>query len=172
MLITTYKIGGVQFRLFGTNGFRVKAKNERFTAASSRCRQNLKYENFTSSFGRLRQNQKAYRTCSTIIFLHSTNEIIDLWRCRWRCRRQIFNSLISRLYHWLLFCISVDTKFCECLDFFSDLWSSDASCWRTKRWVWQQVRLLCSLPSFPLPPIFFPTELWSHWRRELVSCGF
>jgi len=36
--------------------FHVKAKNERFTAASSRCRQNLKYENFTSSFGRLRQN--------------------------------------------------------------------------------------------------------------------
>ena len=34
----------------------VKAKSERFTAASSRCRQNLKYENFTSSFGRLRQN--------------------------------------------------------------------------------------------------------------------
>ena len=40
----------------GTNGFHVKAKNEKFTAASSRCRQNLKYENFTSWFGRLRQN--------------------------------------------------------------------------------------------------------------------
>ena len=56
MLITSYKIGGVHFRLFGTNGFHVKAKNERFTAVSSRCRQNLKYENLTSSFGRLRQN--------------------------------------------------------------------------------------------------------------------
>ena len=56
MLITLYKIGGVHFRLLGTAGFHVKAKNERFTAASSRCRQNLKYENFTSSFGRLRQN--------------------------------------------------------------------------------------------------------------------
>ena len=41
--------------LLGTNGFHVKAKNERFTAASSR-RQNLKYKNFTPSFGRLRQN--------------------------------------------------------------------------------------------------------------------
>ena len=40
-------------------------------------------------------HQKACRTCSTIIFLHSTNEIIDLWRCRWRCRRQILNSLMS-----------------------------------------------------------------------------
>ena len=44
-------MGGVQIRLL-----HVKAKNERFTAASFRCRQNLKYENFTSSFGRLRQN--------------------------------------------------------------------------------------------------------------------
>ena len=56
MLITLYTIGGVHFRLLGTNGFHVKAKNETFTAASFRCRQNLKYENFTLSFGRLRQN--------------------------------------------------------------------------------------------------------------------
>ena len=38
------------------NGFHVKAKNEIFTAAGSRCCQNLKYENFTSSFGRLSPN--------------------------------------------------------------------------------------------------------------------
>jgi len=31
------------------NGFHVKVKIERFTAASSRCRQNLKYENFMLS---------------------------------------------------------------------------------------------------------------------------
>ena len=48
MLITLYKIAGVHFRLLGTNGFHVKAKNERFTASCSRCRQNPKYENFTS----------------------------------------------------------------------------------------------------------------------------
>ena len=56
MLVTLHKIGGVHFRLLGTNGFHVKAKSERFTAASFCRRQNLKYENFTSSFGRLRQN--------------------------------------------------------------------------------------------------------------------
>ena len=56
MLITLYKIGELHFRLLGTNGFHDKAKSERFTAASSRCRQNLKCENFTSSFGRLRPN--------------------------------------------------------------------------------------------------------------------
>ena len=55
MLITLYEISEVHFCLLGTNGFQVKAKNERFTTASSRCRQNLKYENFTLSFGRLRQ---------------------------------------------------------------------------------------------------------------------
>ena len=50
-----YKISEVYFRLLGSNGFHVKAKNERFTATDSRCRQNLKNENFTLSFGRLRQ---------------------------------------------------------------------------------------------------------------------
>ena len=56
MLVRLYKISGVHFRLLGTNVFHLKLKNEGFSAASSRCRQNLKYENFTSSFGRLRQN--------------------------------------------------------------------------------------------------------------------
>ena len=56
MLVMLCKTGEMSFLLMGANGFRAKAKNERFTAAGSRCRQNLKYENFTSSFGRLRQN--------------------------------------------------------------------------------------------------------------------
>ena len=56
MLITLYKISGVHFRLLGTSGFRAKARNQRLTAASSRCLQNLEHENFTSSFGSLRQN--------------------------------------------------------------------------------------------------------------------
>ena len=82
MLITLYKIGGVYFRLLGTNGFHVKAKSERFTAASSRCCQNLKYENFTSSFGRLRQNI-APKSVPHDYFssFNQMNQIIDLWRC-------------------------------------------------------------------------------------------
>ena len=55
MFVTLYETSEVHFCLLGTNGFHVEAKNERFTAASSHCRQNLKYENFASSFGRLRQ---------------------------------------------------------------------------------------------------------------------
>ena len=57
LILTSYKIGEVHFRLLDTNGFHVKAKNGRFTAAGLRCRQNHKYENenFTSLFGRPRQ---------------------------------------------------------------------------------------------------------------------
>ena len=44
MLTTLYKIGEVHFRLLGTNSFHVKAKSERFTAASSRCRQNREFK--------------------------------------------------------------------------------------------------------------------------------
>ena len=39
-------------------------------------------------------HQNVCRTCSTIIFRHSTNQIIDLWRCR--CRRHILNSLVRK----------------------------------------------------------------------------
>ena len=49
MLLKLYKISEVHFRLLDTNDFHVKAKNERFTAVSSHCRENLKYESFRSS---------------------------------------------------------------------------------------------------------------------------
>ena len=39
-------------------------------------------------------HQKACRTCSTIIFPRSTNQSIDLWLCRCRCRRHFLNSLL------------------------------------------------------------------------------
>ena len=56
MLVTLYKIREVRFRLLGTNGYHVKAKNERFNAATDSCyHPNLKYENFASWFSRLRQ---------------------------------------------------------------------------------------------------------------------
>ena len=53
MLVKLSKVVEVNFRLLGTNGFRVKAKNERFTTAGSPCCLNLKYEKFMSSFGKL-----------------------------------------------------------------------------------------------------------------------
>ena len=55
----------------------LEEKNETLTAAGSRCRQNLKYENFTISNGYvIKLHQIACGTCSTIIFHHSTNQIL------------------------------------------------------------------------------------------------
>ena len=42
-------------------------------------------------------HQKACRTCSTIIFPHSANQVIDLWRCRFHCGRRFFNPLTGVL---------------------------------------------------------------------------
>ena len=64
------------FYLLGTSAFHVKAKNEKFAAAGSRCRQNLKFDNFTSSFGRLRQN---IAPKSVPHVQHDYFVIIDLW---------------------------------------------------------------------------------------------
>ena len=68
------------------DGCHEKAKNERFTAADSRCRVNFKYENFKSSLGRLPQNiaPKSVPHVQHEYFPRSTNQIIDLWRCRRR----------------------------------------------------------------------------------------
>ena len=112
MFVTLYKISEVCFHSLGTNGFRAKVKNETFTAAGSRCPQNLKNENFASSFGThvKKLHQKACRTCSTIIFTQSTNQIIHLFRChcrchfsreleKWRCHGN--NNAAKQWYHWL-----------------------------------------------------------------------
>ena len=60
----------------------------------------LKLPNFASSCGRLRQkfHQKACRTCRAIIFPHLTNETIDFWHCRSRCRRHFLNCLIQKIH--------------------------------------------------------------------------
>ena len=65
----------LNFRSLGTNGFHVKAKNEIYTAAGSRCSQNPKYESLADYVRKL--HQKACRTYRTIIFRYSSNEIID-----------------------------------------------------------------------------------------------
>ena len=52
----------------------------------------------TSSFGRLRHNdyteKRRCRTCSTVIFPHSTNQINDLRRCLCHCSHHFSNSLL------------------------------------------------------------------------------
>ena len=39
-------------------------------------------------------SENACRTCSTIIFPHSTNQIVVFWRRRCRCRRPCLSSLL------------------------------------------------------------------------------
>ena len=80
MLVTLCEIGEVSFSLLGTNGFHVKLENERFTAVVSRCRRNLNYEISRRRLAGYVKNlhQRACRKCSTIIFPHSTGQIIGL----------------------------------------------------------------------------------------------
>ena len=52
-------------------------------------------------------HQKACCTCCTIIFLHWTNQISDLWRCRWRCNRHILNSLLIGYKKYKRLCVLV-----------------------------------------------------------------
>ena len=109
-----YKIGEVSFHLIDTNGFHVRGKN---------C------------------PQATCRTSSTILFPHSTNQIIDLWRCRRCCRRRfVQNSLIgsaaqasSENAHgspsdipWL------SQLFCACANFFARQWMK---AWRKANWL-------------------------------------
>ena len=96
-LLTLYKIGELHFRLLGTNGFHAKAENERFTAVGSRYSRTSNMEISRRHLADCVKNlqQKACRTCSTIIFPHSANQIIDLWCCRRRCRRHFLNSLLA-----------------------------------------------------------------------------
>ena len=107
MLITLYTIGGVHFRLLGTNGFQVQAKIERLLLRASIV---VRTSNMKISRRRLadctKLHQKACCTCSTIIFLHSTNQIIDLWRCR----RQILNSLLHRRDHFVTAYVARNSK--------------------------------------------------------------
>ena len=51
--------------------------------------------------------QRAWRTCSTIIFLHLSNQIIVCWCCRCRCRRRCLNSLLACNTDALFIVISV-----------------------------------------------------------------
>ena len=59
----------VYFRLLRRNGFQVKAGNEKFAAALSRCRQNFKYQNLTSSFGRQRRRSALEVRAARLFFL-------------------------------------------------------------------------------------------------------
>ena len=41
-------------------------------------------------------------SAATLFFLHSTNHIIDLWRCRHCCRRRFFDSILLAVHRTIL----------------------------------------------------------------------
>ena len=100
MLVMLYKIGKVHFSLVCREWFSCKGKEWKIYCcghAMSTEPQKLKFHvdrrltEYVQNF-----QQKACRTCSTIIFLRSTNQTLNLWRCCCRCRRHFLNSLIAR----------------------------------------------------------------------------
>ena len=78
LLVTSYEI--VPFHLIDTNGFHTKAEKENFLlCAQLICRESLKFQIFI--VWRITSNKCAKwacRTRRTIIFPHSTNQIIVL----------------------------------------------------------------------------------------------
>ena len=94
----------MHFRMFGMNGSHAKAKNETFTDVGLTCvrtsKMKISRRHLADYVKKL--HQKACCTSNTIFFLHSTNQIIELWRCRCRCCR-----------YFLKFPIHVITQACE-----------------------------------------------------------
>ena len=104
MLDILCKISEVYFRLLGAIGFHVKAKNERFTAASWRYRQNLKYENLSSSFGRQTFAQKSVLHVQ-LDYFSSFNQS-NHWS---RCRRHFSNLVEGTTSKWVgAICVTIN----------------------------------------------------------------
>ena len=139
-MVKLYEEGEVHFRLLPTNDFHIKPENERFAAASSRCRQNLIYENFMPLLGRLRQKCFIGRATWLFFLDHSTNHTRELKQPRRRQQQKrhkfayltMKNSIFARFARaFFLFCHFVDVLvvsttwndlFCRCVDDVSIWW--------------------------------------------------
>ena len=85
-LVTLNKTDEVSFHLIGTNDFHVKAENERFTAAGSRCYRtsNLKTSVVVwQTTSKHCTKKRAARVARLFFFIQLIVHmiIIDLWRC-------------------------------------------------------------------------------------------
>ena len=68
--------------------------NERFTVVVKTLNLEISRCHLTDHVKELYKS--ACRTCSTIIFPHSTNQIIVFWRRHCRCRRPCLSSLMAQ----------------------------------------------------------------------------
>ena len=88
--------GGWKFTHFTSPGSApVNVENERFTVVCSRC-PTLKISCCHLADYVRKLYWSAYRTCSTIIFRHSANQIIVFWRRRYLCCRSCVSSLLLK----------------------------------------------------------------------------
>ena len=93
-----YKIGEVHFRLLSTNGFSYEGKQRQIYCcwlSSSQSQIWLKISRRRLADYVKKLCQKACPACSMIFSPRSTNQIIDLWCCRCRCRPHFLNFLVS-----------------------------------------------------------------------------
>jgi len=113
-------------------------------------------------------HQKVCCTCSKIIFLHSITQIIDLWRCRWRCRRQILSSLINYMmliHESNVFELNVELKFevCDPCIIFNTTYVVTRKAWKVqartalKPWPWLIIN-----PHNDKLPVGLITQLVKH----------
>ena len=171
-------MGEVHLRLLATNGFHAKTKNERLTAAGSRCYQNLKNENFRSSFDVKKLPQKACRTCSTITFPHLTNHIINLWCCRCRCEKSQKIFLLSRkiycerkLSYTRLYCGNKTGNPEQAVSLHItrlDKYEENGCIWN---WADHEACLFPDLPSNSLSLSYFPRFLTWILNSRTVQCN-
>ena len=91
----SYNMGKVSWKEIGTNGFRVKIENERFSAACLGCRQNFKFGDFTSSLcrGPLTYLLKCVLHVQHDYYALLTNDIIVMGHCRNRSRRRFLGHV-------------------------------------------------------------------------------
>ena len=92
MLVMLHEIGEVYFRLLGT---KERMKDVLLPAHVVITTSNMKI--LADCIKNM--HQKACHTCSTIIFPHSTNQIIDLLHCRCHCSRHFLNFLVTSPLH-------------------------------------------------------------------------
>ena len=97
MLVTLCKVGEVCFRFLGTNGFSCKGKEWKIYCCGLALPSKHVQSNMKISRRYLAKNctKKRVARAARLFFPHSTNQIIDLWRCRCRCCRRFLNSLVK-----------------------------------------------------------------------------
>ena len=82
-----------QCKWTGRSTVEVNIENERLLIVFSRCRKNLKFWNWADYIKELYLSASC--TCSTIIYSHSTNQIIVYWCCRSSCGCPYWSSLYN-----------------------------------------------------------------------------